>query len=232
MIQLPINVFVGYTTGIELLATLAMQLAWAAVLFSACTPRSCVERESWSCRVAVPTLYARLVSARVRVQWQYRTSFVLDFVGVFLVTFLDFLAILVIFHNVPQLGGWTVQEVALLYGISGLAVALAGLAVGQLDLLSQLIRDGNFDLVLIRPRRSLLQVLASDFHLRRLGRVAQAHQQARHRGTLESLRRLASGYSAFVLRVFRAAGQSLSCYACGSRPARCRRCRPRQVVAP
>ena len=36
MIQLPINVFVGYTTGIELVATLAMQLAWAAVLFSAC----------------------------------------------------------------------------------------------------------------------------------------------------------------------------------------------------
>ncbi len=120
------------------------------------------------------TLYARLVSARVRAQWQYRTAFVLDFVGVFLVTFLDFLAILVIFHNVPQLGGWTVQEVALLYGISGLAFALAGLVVGQLELLSQLIRDGNFDLVLIRPRRSLLQVLASDFHLRRLGRVAQA----------------------------------------------------------
>ena len=36
MVQLPIDVFVGYTTGAELVATLAMQLGWAAVLFSAC----------------------------------------------------------------------------------------------------------------------------------------------------------------------------------------------------
>ena len=63
-------------------------------------------------------LYVRLVSARVRAQWQYRASFALDVVGVFLVTFLDFIAILVIFDNVPQLGGWSVQEVALLYGIT------------------------------------------------------------------------------------------------------------------
>ena len=175
MVQLPIDVFVGYTTGAE--PSPRSRCSWAGRPCSSlpATPRSCGERESWSCRVAESlTLYARLVSARVRAQWQYRASFVLDVVGVFLVTFLDFLAILVIFHNVPQLGGWTVQEVALLYGISGVAFALTGLAVGQLDLLSQLIRDGNFDLVLIRPRRSLLQVLASDFHLRRLGRVAQA----------------------------------------------------------
>jgi ABC-2 type transport system permease protein len=125
--------------------------------------------------VAEPlALYVRLVSARVRAQWQYRTSFVLDVLGVFLVTFLDFLAILVIFHNVPELGGWSVQEVALLYGISGLAFSLTRLALGQLDVLPQLIRDGNFDLVLIRPRRSLLQVIASDFHLRNVGRVVQA----------------------------------------------------------
>jgi ABC-2 type transport system permease protein len=119
-------------------------------------------------------LYVRLISAQVRAQWQYRTSFVLDFVGVFLVTFLDFFAILVIFRNVPQLGGWTVQEVAMLYGISGLAFALTTLAVGQLGLLPQLIRDGNFDLVLIRPRGSLLQVIGRDFQLRNVGRVAQA----------------------------------------------------------
>ena len=36
MVQLPIDVFVGYTTGAELVATLAMQLGWAAVLLSAC----------------------------------------------------------------------------------------------------------------------------------------------------------------------------------------------------
>jgi ABC-2 type transport system permease protein len=119
-------------------------------------------------------LYVRLVAARVRSQLQYRMSFALDSAGMFLITFLDFAAILVIFHNVPQLGGWSVEEVALLYGISGLAFALTDMVIGHLDLLSQQIRDGNFDLVLVRPRGTLLQVVTADFQLRRLGKAAQA----------------------------------------------------------
>ena len=36
MLQLPVDVFVGATTGTELVATLAMQVGWAVVLFAAC----------------------------------------------------------------------------------------------------------------------------------------------------------------------------------------------------
>jgi ABC-2 type transport system permease protein len=119
-------------------------------------------------------VYVRLVSARVRSQLQYRTSFALDVVGVFLVSFLDFAAILIIFQNVSALGGWRVEEVALLYGISGLAFALTDMVVGDLDLLMRQIRDGSFDLLLIRPRGTLLQVVTSEFQIRRVGRIVQA----------------------------------------------------------
>ena len=119
-------------------------------------------------------VYLRLVAARVRAQWQYRTSFALQLLGVFLISFLDFAAILVIFENVPQLAGWNVSEVALLYGMGGLAFALTELIAGHLDLLPRMIRDGNFDLVLIRPRGSLYQVLAGDVRLRQLGKVVQS----------------------------------------------------------
>ena len=36
MLQLPVDVFVGATTGTELVATLAMQVGWAVALFAAC----------------------------------------------------------------------------------------------------------------------------------------------------------------------------------------------------
>jgi len=36
MLQLPVDVFVGATTGTEVVATLAMQVGWAVVLFAAC----------------------------------------------------------------------------------------------------------------------------------------------------------------------------------------------------
>jgi viologen exporter family transport system permease protein len=118
-------------------------------------------------------LYARLVGAQVRSQLQYRTSFALDLAGAFLISFLDFLAVLVIFHNVPQLGDWDVSEVAFLYAASSISFALTDLAIGHLDLFPRKIRDGSFDVVLVRPRGTLFQVIASDFALRRLGKAAQ-----------------------------------------------------------
>jgi ABC-2 type transport system permease protein len=118
-------------------------------------------------------VYARLVGAQIRSQFQYRLSFALDFVGAFLISFLDFAAVLIIFDNVPRLEGWTVHEVAFLYASTSVSFALVDLAIGHLDLFPRMIREGTFDLVLVRPRGTLLQVIASDFALRRLGRAVQ-----------------------------------------------------------
>jgi ABC-2 type transport system permease protein len=118
-------------------------------------------------------LYFRLVGAQARSQLQYRTSFALDVTGVFLVTFLDFIAVLILFENVPALDGWTLHEVAFLYASTCISFAFVDLVVGHLDLFPRMIREGTFDVVLVRPRGSLLQVIASDFALHRLGRVLQ-----------------------------------------------------------
>ena len=118
-------------------------------------------------------IYRRLVAARIRSQLQYRLSFALNFVGMTLITFLDFAAILILFGQVDALGGWSVDEVALLYGISCIAFALTDLMIGHLDLLPQMIRQGDFDLILVRPLSSLFQVVSNDFALRRLGKLLQ-----------------------------------------------------------
>lgn len=120
------------------------------------------------------SLYFRLLQARVRSQLQYPASFALQTVGMLLLSFVDFAEILVIFANVPALGGWSIAEVALLYGISSLTFALTDLAIGHLDLLPRLVRDGSFDLVFVRPRGTLFQILTYDFQIRRLGKVAQS----------------------------------------------------------
>lgn len=118
-------------------------------------------------------VYWKLVAAQMRSQLQYRLSFALDMTGTFLLSFIDFLAVLVIFHNIPRLGGWTVHEVAFLYATSSIAFSLCDLAIGHLDLFPQRIRDGTFDVLLIRPRGTLFQVLAGEVTLRRIGRVGQ-----------------------------------------------------------
>jgi ABC-2 type transport system permease protein len=118
-------------------------------------------------------VYRRLVAAHVRSQLQYRASFMLDVAGTFLISFLDFLAVLVLFHNVPRLAGWSVHEVAFLYATSSVAFAFADLIVGHLEGLSQRLRTGTFDILLVRPRGTLFQMIASDLALRRVGRFGQ-----------------------------------------------------------
>jgi ABC-2 type transport system permease protein len=119
-------------------------------------------------------LYARLSIARVREQLQFRTSFALQTTGMFLISFLDFAAILILFANVPQLGGWSVSEVALLYALSSLAFSLTDLVIGHLDQLPQMVRSGTLDLILVRPRGTLFQLITQDFQLRRVGKIVQS----------------------------------------------------------
>jgi ABC-2 type transport system permease protein len=120
-------------------------------------------------------LYLRLVAARVRSQLQYRLSFAMDVVSAVLVGVLDFLAILIIFQNVPRLGGWSISEVALLYGISGVAFSFTDIVIGHIPIfLPEQIRTGNFDLILLRPRGTLFQVVTADFQVRRIGKALQA----------------------------------------------------------
>lgn len=121
----------------------------------------------------VPRIYARLLAARVRSDWQYRTSFVLFTISQAFVPLLDFAAIAVLFHQVPRIGGWPMAEVALMFGISATGFGLADALVGSVELVSRRVKEGTFDRLLTRPMGPLLQLTAEEFAFRRLGRMAQ-----------------------------------------------------------
>jgi ABC-2 type transport system permease protein len=119
------------------------------------------------------TLYVMLIRAQVSAQFQYRASFCVQALGQFLATYADFVMLLLLFQRFPNIAGWTLGEVALLYGLGGLAFGLSDLLCGGFDGLSKMIRLGTFDRVLTRPVGTFAQVLASDVQIRRLGRVVQ-----------------------------------------------------------
>jgi ABC-2 type transport system permease protein len=118
-------------------------------------------------------LYAVLIRAQISAQLQYRTSFLIQTVSNFLLTYTDFIMLLLLFNRFPSMAGWTMAEVALLYGIGAFAFGISDLLCGGFDSLSKMIRLGTFDRVLTRPVGTFAQVLASDIQLRRLGRVGQ-----------------------------------------------------------
>ncbi|WP_424871927.1 ABC transporter permease [Streptomyces sp. SAI-229] len=109
----------------------------------------------------------------VRSGMTYRASFVFTVFGNLLMTGLDFVAILLMFSQVDSLGGWSLPEIALLYGLSVTAFGIADLLLGSMNVLGARMRDGSFDVLLVRPAPVLAQVGADRFALRRLGRVTQ-----------------------------------------------------------
>ncbi|MBA2609148.1 MAG: ABC-2 family transporter protein [Actinobacteria bacterium] len=118
-------------------------------------------------------VYRILAGARVRSDMQYRTSFALFTLSQFTITGLDFVAILIVFGKVPALAGWSLGEVAFLYGLGNFAFGMADLWVGSIEKVEQHIRVGTFDRLLLRPASPLVQVVADQFSLRRLGKVAE-----------------------------------------------------------
>jgi ABC-2 type transport system permease protein len=120
------------------------------------------------------SLYFRLIGARIRAQMQYKVSFWIDLVGFGLVTGLEFAVIAILFGRFRAIGGWSIAEVALLYGLTSTAFGVAEMFSRGFDApFERMMEQGSFDTVLIRPLSSLFMVLTSEFQLLRLGRTFQ-----------------------------------------------------------
>jgi ABC-2 type transport system permease protein len=120
------------------------------------------------------SLYFRLIGARIRAQMQYKISFAINLLGFTLVTGLEFVTIAILLTRFGAIGGWSIEEVALLYGLTAVALGLAEMAGRGFDSpFERMMQQGTFDGVLTRPLGGFFQVLASEFQLQRLGRIFQ-----------------------------------------------------------
>jgi len=121
-------------------------------------------------------IYRKLIGAQVRAQMQYRTSFALEAIAQFVGNILDFVVVVIFFSRLTALDSWTLPEIGLLYGLSGVAFGLADMVIAGFDYAyfgPNMVRLGEFDRVLTRPVSAFLQVLTSQFTLKRLGRIGQ-----------------------------------------------------------
>lgn len=119
-------------------------------------------------------LYLHYVSMNVRCVMQYKTSFLLTVAGQFLISFTTFLGIFFMFQRFPSVEDFTYSEVLLCFSVMLLEFSLAEMFARGFDMFSGMVRKGEFDRVLVRPRNEILQVLGSKFELTRIGKMIQA----------------------------------------------------------
>jgi len=107
-------------------------------------------------------------------QMQYKTSFFLTILGQFLVSFTVLLGMFFMMNRFNTVDGFTLQEVLLCFATVLMAFSIAECFARGFDTFPQMISNGEFDRVLVRPRGVVFQILAGKADFSRLGRLTQA----------------------------------------------------------
>ena len=107
--------------------------------------------------------------ASVRGELQYRANFMIMVLMGVVYQCTGFAFIWVVLSRFQALAGWTLGEVAFLYGLRLVMHALNGSVTGGLYSLEWQVRQGDFDRYLVRPTPPLLQLLCHQVHISIVG---------------------------------------------------------------
>lgn len=118
-------------------------------------------------------LYLKYLKMNIRSFLQYRLNTIFATTAQFASSAFTFLAIYLLFQRFGELGGWSLGEVSLCFGVTMLCFALSEAFARGFDQFSGAVKKGDFDRVLLRPRSTVLQIMGSNFEITRLGRLAQ-----------------------------------------------------------
>jgi ABC-2 type transport system permease protein len=101
---------------------------------------------------------------------QYRADFVIGIVAALLQNVVALAVLWVVFRHIPTLGGWTLPQASLLYGLFALCMGLTNVLAGGLRRVISLVRHGEFDQYLVQPASAYVQLLP-EVNLSAIGEV-------------------------------------------------------------
>ncbi|MBU0936679.1 MAG: ABC-2 family transporter protein [Spirochaetes bacterium] len=116
-------------------------------------------------------MYRRMAALSIRSQWRYRKSLLLSIAAQFLIIGVEFLGLFLLFQRFNNFQGWTLPQMAFLYGTVNIAFAIADALAYGFDQMGPLLKTGNFDRLLVRPLPAVLQLLGMEITIRRSGRI-------------------------------------------------------------
>lgn len=119
-------------------------------------------------------LYGKFFVMHLKSIMEYKTSFLLSCIGQFLVSFNVFLGMYFMFRRFSRVEGFTYNEVLLCFGITLMEFSQAESFARGFDNFDSMVKQGEFDRILVRPRNEILQVLGSRIEFSRIGRILQA----------------------------------------------------------
>ena len=119
-------------------------------------------------------LYLQYFKVHLKSELQYKMSFILSFISQFFVFFGYYFTIICLFDKFSNIQGFTLYEVLLTFGIIQTGYAFCETFFRGIDKFDELIVDGSFDRLILRPQNILLQVFCQETSFIKLSRLIQA----------------------------------------------------------
>ena len=119
-------------------------------------------------------LYFRFLSIHLKSAMTYKASFFLSCVGHLLVTLNTFLGVTFLLDRFGAIGGYTLPQLALCFSVILSATSLAECFARGFDAFPKILREAQFDRMLVRPRSLTMQILCQDLKPTMLARLLQA----------------------------------------------------------
>jgi ABC-2 type transport system permease protein len=109
-------------------------------------------------------LYWTFLIQRLKILMEYRVNFLIGAASTIAGQVAGLLTVWVVMSQIPDLNGWTLNEILLIYGLLVLAKSLNHMFADNLWTIGQqYIRTGSFDRFLVRPIDPLFHLLADRF---------------------------------------------------------------------
>lgn len=118
-------------------------------------------------------LYFRFFAMHLKSRMAYKKSFFFSVLGQFLTSFTLFISMWFLLDRFETVRGYTLKECLLCSGVILMSFALAECFFRGFDRFPRLVRSANFDLILVRPRGLVFQVLCNEIEFSRVGRLLQ-----------------------------------------------------------
>lgn len=119
-------------------------------------------------------LYLKALKLHLISELEYKASFIAAFLSQILVFFSYYFVIIALFTKFDNIKGFSMYEVLLCFSIIQFGFAFNEVFARGIDQFDKLIISGKFDLLLLRPKNIILQILLNDSDFIKVSRLIQA----------------------------------------------------------
>lgn len=119
-------------------------------------------------------VYIKQLQLHLKALLEYKASFISSFLSQVIIFFSYYFIILALFSKFDNIKGFTLYEVLLCFAVIQFGFAFNESFARGLDKFDNLIINGEFDRILLRPKNIILQIASYDSDFSKISRLLQA----------------------------------------------------------